>query len=165
MYYILRHLHINNDKHNLIMEKQNILIDVDKFKEILLHSWNLLPAEKQIELREMGVYSKLTVTARCRSATNQRPKIERFIYLHIFYIFTHRRCFYMVTMTLAVPSDLKSRMDTFPELNWSEVARQAFKQKINDLEILNSFAKASKLTKKDAQILGDKVSRSLAKRY
>ena len=32
----------------------------------------------------------------------------------------------MVTMTLAVPKDLKERMDSFPEINWSEVARQAF---------------------------------------
>ena len=79
-------------------------------------------------------------------------------------MFTHE-VFTMVTMTLAVPEDLKSRMDSFPELNWSEVARQAFKHKINDLEILNKFAKGSKLTAKDAQILGDKVSRSLAKRY
>lgn len=71
----------------------------------------------------------------------------------------------MVTMTLAVPNDLKNKMDSFPELNWSEVARQAFKQKISDLEIINRFAKSSRLTEKDAKILGNKVSRGLAKRY
>jgi len=71
----------------------------------------------------------------------------------------------MVTMTLAVPEDLKHKMDSFPELNWSEVARQAFKQKITDLEILNRFVKNSRLTEKDALELGAKVSKSLAKRY
>ena len=70
----------------------------------------------------------------------------------------------MVTMTLAVPDDLKSKMDLFPELNWSEVARQAFKQKINDLEILNSFVKNSKLTERDAIILGRKVNKAVAKK-
>ena len=71
----------------------------------------------------------------------------------------------MVTMTLAVPEDLKHKMDSFPELNWSEVARQAFKQKITDLEILNRFVKNSRLTERDALELGAKVSKSLAKRY
>jgi len=71
----------------------------------------------------------------------------------------------MVTMTLSVPEDLKHKMDSFPELNWSEVARQAFKQKITDLEILNRFVKNSRLTEKDALELGAKVSKSLAKRY
>lgn len=71
----------------------------------------------------------------------------------------------MVTMTLAVPEDLKHKMDSFPELNWSEVARQAFRQKISDLEILNRFVKNSKLTEKDALELGAKVSKSLAKKY
>jgi hypothetical protein len=56
-------------------------------------------------------------------------------------------------------------MDEFPEMNWSEVARQAFRRKIADLEILNGFAKDSKLTEKDALALGAKVSKSLAKRY
>ncbi len=71
----------------------------------------------------------------------------------------------MTTMTLAVPEDLKSKMDKFPEMNWSEVARQAFRRKIEDLELLNSFAKDSKLTEKDAHILGNKVNKGLAKKF
>lgn len=71
----------------------------------------------------------------------------------------------MTTMTLAIPSELKSKMDGFPEMNWSEVARQAFSRKIADLEILNQFTKNSTFTERDAKILGDKVSKNLAKRY
>lgn len=71
----------------------------------------------------------------------------------------------MVTMTLSVPEELKKRMESFPEINWSEVARQAFKQKIADLELLRRFKAESTLTEKDALELGRKVSKKLAKRY
>jgi len=40
------------------MNEHNILLDVEKFKEILVHSWELLPKEKQKELLEMGIYPK-----------------------------------------------------------------------------------------------------------
>lgn len=85
-----------------------------------------------------------------------------FIYLHILYIFALG--VYMATMTLAVPSDLKKRMDDFSEMNWSEVARQAFRQKIEDLEFLQKFKSESKLTEQDAQRLGKQVNKAIAKR-
>ena len=36
----------------------------------------------------------------------------------------------MPTMTLAVPDELKKKMDNFPEMNWSEVARQSIRQRV-----------------------------------
>jgi hypothetical protein len=71
----------------------------------------------------------------------------------------------MVTLTLAVPEELKHKMDTFPEINWSEVARQAFNQKISDLEFLKKFKSKSTLTEEDALKLGGDLNRRLAKRY
>ena len=71
----------------------------------------------------------------------------------------------MVTMTLAVPKELKERMDSFPEINWSEVARQAFRQKIQDLEFLRKFRSESTLTDEEALELGAELSKKLAKRY
>lgn len=71
----------------------------------------------------------------------------------------------VVSVTLAVPEELKRKMDEFPEINWSEVARQAFLQKVHDLEFLKEFKKKSKLTEKNALRLGKRLSRSLAKRY
>jgi predicted nucleic acid-binding protein len=56
----------------------------------------------------------------------------------------------MVTMTLSVPEKLKHKMETHPEINWSEVARQAFKQKIEDLEFLRKFKSKSTLTEEEA---------------
>lgn len=64
----------------------------------------------------------------------------------------------MTTMTLAVPDEMKKKMDTFPEMNWSEVARQAFMQKIADMEFLRKFKETSKLSEADALKLGKKVS-------
>lgn len=71
----------------------------------------------------------------------------------------------MTTMTLAVPSELKDKMEKFPELNWSEVARQAFIQRIRDLEFLKKFKSDSNLTEEDTLRLGRELNKNLAKRY
>ena len=71
----------------------------------------------------------------------------------------------MTTMTLAVPSELKHKMENFPEMNWSEVARQAFMQRIKDLEFLKKFKSDSTLTEEDVLRLGRELNKNLAKRY
>jgi hypothetical protein len=71
----------------------------------------------------------------------------------------------MVNMTLAVPKELKHEMDDFPEINWSEVARAAFKRKIDALRIIKEFTSDSELTEQDAIELGRKVNKALRKRY
>jgi len=71
----------------------------------------------------------------------------------------------MVTVTLSVPIELKKRMEQFPEINWSEVARQAFLEKIEDLLFLEDFKSKSSITTKEALVQGSEVDRSLAKRY
>jgi len=71
----------------------------------------------------------------------------------------------MTTMTLAIPSELKHKMENFPEMNWSEVARQAFMQRIKDLEFLKKFNSDSTLTEEDALRLGRELNKNLAKRY
>ena len=71
----------------------------------------------------------------------------------------------MTTMTLAIPPELKHKMETFPEMNWSEVARQAFMQRIKDLEFLKKFKSDSTMTEEDALRLGRELNKNLAKRY
>lgn len=71
----------------------------------------------------------------------------------------------MATMTLAVPSELKHKMGGFSEMNWSEVARQAFMQKIKDLEFLKKFKEKSTMTEGDALRMGAELNKGLAKRY
>ena len=71
----------------------------------------------------------------------------------------------MVSITLAVPEELKKEMDRHPELNWSEVARQAIRDKVALMHKMDSLLAKSKLTEKDAIELGKKVNKAVAKRY
>ena len=83
--------------------------------------------------------------------------------MHIIQLFAHNaRGIKMTTLTLAIPDEMKKRMDSFPEMNWSEVARQAFMQKIEDMNFLRKFKEKSKLTEEDALRLGKKVSTSVS---
>ncbi len=70
----------------------------------------------------------------------------------------------MTTMTLAVADEMKQKMNTFPEINWSEVARQAFSQKLSDLEFLQKFKEKSKFTNADAMRLGAEVSKVVSEK-
>lgn len=75
----------------------------------------------------------------------------------------------MVTMTLAVPDDLKQKMDAFPEMNWSAVAREAFKKRIELLEKFREFTRDSALSDKEAEEIGlqigRKVNKAVSKKY
>ncbi|MBI4919627.1 hypothetical protein HY837_06860 [archaeon] len=55
-------------------------------------------------------------------------------------------------------------MDSFQEINWSEVARQAFLQKIEDMEFLRRFKEKSRLNEEDALRLGKEVSKSVSEK-
>ena len=71
----------------------------------------------------------------------------------------------MVNMTISIPGELKDELDFFPEINWSEVARQAFKEKVADLKFLLEFKKNSTITEEEAIKLGRELSSKLHKRY
>ncbi len=71
----------------------------------------------------------------------------------------------MPNITLAVPEELKKKMDEFPEINWSEVARKAIWEKAMQLSVLKAITSKSKMTEKGALELGRKVNKALAKRY
>ena len=71
----------------------------------------------------------------------------------------------MATLTLSVPEELKNNMDTFPEMNWSAVARTAIQERIEMLHKFKEFTRESKMTEKDALILGKKVNKKVAERY
>ncbi len=71
----------------------------------------------------------------------------------------------MVSITLAVPEELKNEMDKYPDTNWSAVAREAIKTRIIMLEKFKQFSKDSQLTEKDALEMGRKANKSMAKKY
>ena len=71
----------------------------------------------------------------------------------------------MVSITLAVPEELKKEMDEFKEMNWSAVAREAIKNRIIMMRKFKDFTKDSTFTEKDALELGRKVSAAVRKRH
>lgn len=45
----------------------------------------------------------------------------------------------MSNITLAVPEELHKKMKKYPEFKWSEIARKAIEEKINDQEFLEDL--------------------------
>ena len=71
----------------------------------------------------------------------------------------------MANITLSIPEDLKKEMEKFPEINWSEVARDSIKKKIAQLSFLKGFRMDSDITVEEALKLGQEVNQLLVKRY
>lgn len=71
----------------------------------------------------------------------------------------------MATMTLALPDTMKQRIDEHPEINWSEIARQAILKKIDELAFVKEFTRDSTMTEEDAEKLGRQLNKKVAKRY
>ena len=71
----------------------------------------------------------------------------------------------MANLTLAIPTDLRVKMDRFLEINWSEVARQAIVQKTRQLEQLNQLFSKSTLTEQDTIEIGRQIKRRVWKQH
>jgi hypothetical protein len=51
-------------------------------------------------------------------------------------------------------------MEKHPEINWSEVTRQAIQEKIETLEVMEELTSESELTESDVQEIADKINES-----
>jgi len=74
----------------------------------------------------------------------------------------------MATATLTVSDDIKSELKRFSWINWSEVAREAFLEKLKRDKAFRRFdeiLKDSKMTDELASKLGDELKRRVAKRH
>jgi hypothetical protein len=71
----------------------------------------------------------------------------------------------MANLTLSIPKELKEAMKKFPEINWSEVARDSIKKKIAQLNFLKGFRIDSEISPEDALNLGKEISELLIKHY
>ena len=70
----------------------------------------------------------------------------------------------MPTVTVNVDDDLKERMEKHPEINWSEVTRQAIRNKIEKLELMDELTADSELTDEDVDEIAAKINESARKR-
>jgi hypothetical protein len=85
--------------------------------------------------------------------------------MYIYYYIIRNLVVCVTMVSICVPDELKGKMNSFSEINWSEVARKAFAQKVADMETIQRFRSESKLTEGDALKLGKAVNAAVAKRY
>lgn len=80
----------------------------------------------------------------------------------------------MANVTVTVPDEFKEKMEDHPEINWSQVARQAFEEKITDLEtlerlkdfeVIDEVASRSELTDEDVEEIAELIDRAMADEF
>lgn len=71
----------------------------------------------------------------------------------------------MPTITLSIPEELKQDMNQNKFINWSEVAREAIREKMSELKLFKQIVAKSKLTEKDADNISRKISNSMHEKY
>ena len=71
----------------------------------------------------------------------------------------------MPNMTLSIPADLKLKMDRFKEINWSEVARQAIREKTMMLDRMNALMGSSTLNETEAAYEARKIKKTVSKKH
>ncbi|EMA64943.1 hypothetical protein [Halorubrum kocurii] len=70
----------------------------------------------------------------------------------------------MPSITVNVDDDLKDQMERHPEINWSEVTRQAIQEKIEALEVMDELTSGSELTESDVADIAEKINESARER-
>jgi len=71
----------------------------------------------------------------------------------------------MVSLTLAIPKEIKKEMELYPEINWSAVARVAIQRKLQILKEMNKILSKSELTEEDAMLFGKQITKKAAKKF
>ncbi|MBU0929886.1 MAG: hypothetical protein KJ623_02345 [Nanoarchaeota archaeon] len=71
----------------------------------------------------------------------------------------------MTNITLSIPDELNGKMKHHTDIRWSEVARKAIEQKIEDLELMDKIIAKSKLTQKDVDEFDKKIKSLATKRF
>ena len=71
----------------------------------------------------------------------------------------------MSNLTLAIPDDLRAKMKRFPEINWSEVARQAIAEKTRVLEQMQRLVFKSTLTAGDTVTVGRTIKQRVWRKH
>ncbi|HIH20357.1 TPA: hypothetical protein HA244_03760 [Candidatus Micrarchaeota archaeon] len=71
----------------------------------------------------------------------------------------------MANVTVSVSDDLKAKMDKHSIINWSEVARNAFFEQVEELELLQKITSKSTATEKDIDEISKKIRHGILKRH
>ena len=68
-------------------------------------------------------------------------------------------------MIRSLSKDLEDRVERYPEINWSAVARKAIEERLEKLAFLKYFASESELTEEESIRLGRELNKKLAGGY
>ena len=71
----------------------------------------------------------------------------------------------MTNMTLAIPDDLYEVMKKHKEIKWTEVARQAIRERARKIELMDSLLSKSEITEEDAIEIGNKIKHEISKKH
>ena len=80
----------------------------------------------------------------------------------------------MANVTVTVDDDTKEEMSEFPEINWSQVAREAFEERVEemrklermrDFEVMDDLAAESELTERDTAEIANRIDRRVAEEF
>jgi len=71
----------------------------------------------------------------------------------------------MTNMTLALPEELHGIMKKHQEVKWSEIARQAIWNHARKIQLMNQLLEKSELTEEDAERIGEKIKKEVAKKH
>lgn len=71
----------------------------------------------------------------------------------------------MASLTLSIPEELREKMREFPEINWSEVARQAITEKARLLEKMNRLLATEGLDQGEVQGIEKEVKKRVSEKH
>lgn len=71
----------------------------------------------------------------------------------------------MVNMTLSIEEQLYKAMKKHTEIKWSDVARNAIRKKLAEIEFMDKILSKSELTESDAERIGEEIKAEMRKRY
>lgn len=71
----------------------------------------------------------------------------------------------MTNMTLSIPENLINLMRKHTHIKWSEIARRAIWEEANKLELMDKLVSKSKFTEEDAEEIGNKIKKGIARRH
>jgi len=71
----------------------------------------------------------------------------------------------MPSITVNVDEALKAQMERHPEINWSEVTRQAIAEKVEALELMDQLTSGSDLTSEDVEEIADQINARARSRF
>lgn len=70
----------------------------------------------------------------------------------------------MPNMTLALDEETYALIKNHPGVNWSHVAREAFRRKVREIHMWDELLEGSELTEEDAVRAGDEAKDAILRR-